>query len=126
MIHGIGVDMVDIRRVARGLERYGPRFARRILSDSEYRLYDTNPRQASFLAKRFAAKEALVKALGTGFREGVSLKNISVANDDLGKPLLLYSDSLQALFRQHGITHSHLSLADEQNYALAYVVLEAD
>jgi holo-[acyl-carrier protein] synthase len=125
VIHGIGVDMVDIRRVARGLERYGPRFARRILSESEYRLYHGNPRQASFLAKRFAAKEALVKALGTGFRDGVSLRNITVENDDLGKPLLLYSEPLQAEFHRHGITHSHLSLADEQDYALAYVVLEA-
>jgi len=125
MIHGIGTDLVDIRRVAAGLDRFGTRFARRILSDLEFSLYDGNPRRASFLAKRFAAKEALVKALGTGFRKEISLKGISVENNELGKPVLTYSDTLQAVLRDHGITRSHLSLADERDYALAYVVLEA-
>lgn len=125
MIHGIGIDLVEIRRISESLERFGSRFARRILSDDEYRQYDGNPRQASFLAKRFAAKEAVVKALGTGFRNEVSLKGVSIDNNELGRPFIRYSDPMQSVLQHHGITRSHLSIADERDYALAYVVLEA-
>ncbi len=125
MIHGIGVDLVEIRRVAASLERFGDRFARRILSEAEYGRYGSSSRQADFLAKRFAAKEALVKALGTGFRDDVSLRSVSVENNDLGRPFLAFSVPLQSVLQHHGITRSHLSIADEREYALAYVVLEA-
>lgn len=125
MIHGIGVDLVEIHRISESLERFGPRFAKRILNDSEFDFYNMSPRRANFLAKRFAAKEALVKALGTGFRDEVSLKDISIQNNELGRPFLKYSAPMQSVLQRHGITRSHLSIADERDYALAYVVLEA-
>ena len=126
MIHGIGVDMVEIRRIEEGIARFGPRLARRILTDAELQIYAHNARQARFLAKRFAAKEATVKALGTGFRENVSMREIGVDNDHLGKPVLRYSSSLLQQLQQCGVVRSHISITDEVDYALAYVLLEAD
>ena len=126
MIHGIGVDMVEIRRIEEGIARFGARLARRILTDAELQIYDHNARPALFLAKRFAAKEATVKALGTGFRENVSMREIGVDNDHLGKPVLRYSSSLLQQLQQCGVVRSHISITDEGDYALAYVLLEAD
>ena len=126
MIHGIGVDMVEIRRIVEGLDRFGPKLARRILTDTELRLYEDHPRQAGFLAKRFAAKEALVKALGTGFRDEVRLKNIGIENDELGKPVLTFSGPMPTVLQRRGILRTHLSITDERDYALAYVVLETN
>lgn len=126
MIHGIGVDMVEIRRMEAGMARFGDRLARRILTDAELAVYRDSRRQAGYLAKRFAAKEALVKALGTGFRGEVGLREIGVDNDGLGKPRLRYSASLQRQLREYGISRSHLSITDEGGFALAWVVLETD
>jgi holo-[acyl-carrier protein] synthase len=124
VIFGIGTDIVSIARIADNLARYGERFAARILSDAELDLYRSSPRQAHFLAKRFAAKEAAAKALGTGIRDGLSLRDIRVENDPLGKPLLAFSPTGEEKLRQRGIQASHLSLADEEGYAIAFVTLE--
>lgn len=126
MIHGIGVDMVEIRRIEDGIARFGERLARRILTDAELAVYQASSRPAIYLAKRFAAKEALVKALGTGFREEVALREIGIDNDELGKPHLRYSNVLQQRLQQHGISRSHLSITDEGGFALAYVLLESN
>jgi len=124
MIYGIGTDIVKVSRMAANVEKYGIRFAKRILSDSEYQTYLEKVKPEIFLAKRFAAKEAAVKALGTGFREGISLKHIFVENDALGKPSLKFVEAAEAAIKEKKITHSHLSISDEQEYAIAYVVLE--
>lgn len=124
MIFGIGIDMVEIERIEDGLTRFGSRFAQRILSDAEYREYDRHPRPVQFLARRFAAKEALVKAAGTGFRHGLLLREISVQHDALGKPELQFSARARSLLDQIGVSNSHLSISDERHYALAYVLLE--
>ena len=123
MIFGIGTDIVSVDRIAAGLNRYGDRFARRILADDEYQAYRHSARQASFLAKRFAAKEAVAKALGTGFRQGLSLRQISVGHNELGRPELRYSGHAAEFCRRHGIASSHISLADERDYAVAFVTL---
>ncbi|MGH8583173.1 MAG: holo-ACP synthase [Gammaproteobacteria bacterium] len=125
MIFGIGVDLVHIPRVERGLERYGERYSRRILSAREYGdlgLQTTRP--ARFVASRFAAKEAFAKALGTGFRDGLWLRDISVTHDKLGKPWIETQGRASALLRERGIGATHLSLSDEFDYALAFVTLE--
>ncbi|MEJ2762021.1 MAG: holo-ACP synthase [Gammaproteobacteria bacterium] len=126
MIHGIGVDMVEIRRIEEGIARHGARFAGRILNEAELLLYHGTSMPARYLAKRFAAKEAMVKALGTGFRGIAHLREIGVDNDDMGKPILRYSPSLQQRLQEYGISRSHISITDEGGYALAYVLLEAD
>jgi len=124
VIYGIGTDIVAVPRLQTNLDRYGERFAARILAESEMAAFRQVKSQAHFLAKRFAAKEALVKALGTGFRDGLSLRDIAVANDALGKPMLVLSDKLLDRLHSRGVTQQHLSLTDEREYALAFVILE--
>lgn len=126
MIHGIGVDIVEIARMNANLVRFGDRFAERILTVGEMIEYVTQARaqRGRFLAKRFAAKEAAAKALGTGFRDGLGLRDIGVGHDALGRPLLEYSGRASELCAGAGIRASHLSIADETTYAIAYVTLE--
>lgn len=123
MIFGIGTDIVRIERMQNALDRYGDKFAERILSGEELKDYHKTEQGARFLAKRFAAKEATAKAMGTGFRDGLSLKHIFVGHDDLGKPVLNYLQKASDFICENKITESHISLADEQEYAVAFVTL---
>lgn len=123
MIYGIGTDIVRVARMSANVSRYGERFARKILADEEMQAYHVAVDQGRFLAKRFAAKEAVVKAMGTGFRDGISMHHIAVRHDELGKPLLHCSGRMQDLMGQYGVTEGHLSLSDEQEYAIAFAVL---
>lgn len=124
MIFGIGTDIVRVSRVRADLDRFGEKFARRILTDSELAEFQQNKKQAHFLARRFAAKEAAVKAMGTGFSNGVHLRQIGVAHDALGKPQLVFVARALDFLQQHGITVAHVSLADEEDHAVAFVALE--
>lgn len=123
MIYGIGTDIVAVARMARALQRHGARFARRILTMAELTDFQTAVHPHRFLAKRFAAKEATVKAIGTGFSHGLSLHDISVVHDMAGKPMLHFSDHALDLLEARGIGEHFLSLADEHDYAIAYVTL---
>lgn len=123
MIVGIGTDLVHIPRMQALIDKHGDKFALRILSDGEFAEFQRCNNQAAFLAKRFAAKEATAKALGTGFRDGLSLRHISVSNNKMGKPELMFSQRGQLLIEQQNIGRSLLSLTDERDYALAYVTL---
>ncbi len=126
MIYGIGTDIVRVSRIERDLERFGDRFAEHILSESELEEFHQNGKRAHFLARRFAAKEAAAKALGTGFGNGLRLRQISVTHDARGKPELRFSGKALEFVRASGITMAHISLADEQDHALAFVAVEAD
>lgn len=123
MIFGIGVDIVSVPRLGRALERFGERFASRILADAEIEEFRRCGRPAGFLAKRFAAKEAAAKALGTGFRDGLSLRHIAVVHDALGRPGLRFSGRAAELAEGLGVGEAHLSLADETESAIAFVTL---
>ena len=123
MIFGIGTDIVSVDRMQRNIERYGRRFSERILGEAEQADYDASRKRAHFLAKRFAAKEAAVKAMGTGFRDGIVLRDICVRHDPLGKPDLCFAGSAEQFLREHDIGAVHLSLADEDRYAIAFVTL---
>lgn len=123
MIHGIGTDIVAIARIEEGLQRHGDRFAERILADSEIEGFRAAVRPASYLAKRFAAKEAMAKAMGTGFRDGLSLRHIAVGHDAKGRPLIELNGRAEELCRELGIGACHLSLSDERDYAVAFVTL---
>jgi len=125
VIYGVGIDIVRVERMAANLQRFGQRFARRILTENEQQDFAGSPRPAHFLAKRFAAKEAAAKALGLGISQGLSFRQIGVGHDQRGKPRLEYSGRAAAFCREQGIGPSHLSLADEQDYAIAFVTLEA-
>jgi holo-[acyl-carrier protein] synthase len=124
MIFGIGTDIVEVSRIEDSLERFGEAFAQRILSEREWQAFELSQTKARFLAKRFAAKEAFAKALGTGLRGPATFQNIGVTHDDLGKPVLDLAPILQALLDHRGIRFQHLSISDEKALALAFVVLE--
>jgi holo-[acyl-carrier protein] synthase len=124
LICGIGTDVVEAARIERMLERFGERFAHRILTPLERARFDRSRRPAAYLALRFAAKEAFSKAVGTGFRTPVLLSRVSVVQDALGKPSFAFDPSLAALLEGRGITGHHLSLSDEAGLAFAVVVLE--
>ena len=124
MIFGIGTDIVEVSRIEDSLARFGDAFAERILTAAEYDEYLASKTRARFLAKRFAAKEAFAKALGTGIRGPAAFENIGVGHDDLGKPILVLAQELQRLLDAKGIVHKHLSISDEKALAAAFVVLE--
>ncbi len=124
MIYGIGVDVLEPGRVARLLEQYGERFARRVITPDEWPYYERSRRPAMFIANRFAAKEAFSKAMGTGFRFPVTLGQISIIQNRLGKPELHYRDALQRLIDAEGIAGGYVTISDEQSVICAVVVLE--
>ncbi|WP_163559824.1 holo-ACP synthase [Halomonas sp. NO4] len=124
MIIGIGTDIARVARFQAGMVRHGPRFARRLLSEAEFDRFNGHSQPASYLAKRFAAKEAFVKALGTGLRRGMRWSEIAVVNDALGRPSLVLSGKAHEVAKAAGVKALHLSLSDEAELALAMVVLE--
>lgn len=124
MIHGIGTDIVEVARIEASIAQFGDDFAKRILAESEIESYQNSQIKARFLAKRFAAKEAFSKALGTGLRAPCTFQNIAVGHDDLGKPILILAAELQVFMQSKNITQTHISISDEKNLAAAFVVLE--
>lgn len=125
MIYGIGIDVVEPHRIARLIDKYGERFARRVLTAQEWPGYQKTARPVLFIANRFAAKEAFSKAMGTGFRYPVTLQCISVVQNRLGKPSLEFHPNLATLVQSEGIVGHHLTISDEKSLACACVVLEA-
>jgi holo-[acyl-carrier protein] synthase len=126
-IFGIGADIVYVPRVEKVWQEYGDHFAKKILSANEFTQFKAVPPlfPAKFLAKRFAVKEAVVKALGTGFRGGVRLPDIEVIHDDLGKPSLKFLGKVQNVLQQYQILDTQLTTSDEKEYVVAFVVMVA-
>lgn len=124
MIFGIGTDIVEVTRIEESIRQFGDDFARRILAESEFESYRESHIKARFLAKRFAAKEAFSKALGTGLRAPATFQNIAVSHDVLGKPVLVLAPELLAYMQAKQITQTHISISDEKNLAAAFVALE--
>ena len=131
MIIGTGSDLIDIRRIEKTLERFGERFITRCFSPEEIKKAERRRAAGTHIAtyaKRFAAKEACSKALGTGFNMGVYMRDIAVTNDAAGKPFLRLTNGalarLQALTPQGTTAYIHLTLTDEPPLAEAYVIIE--
>jgi holo-[acyl-carrier protein] synthase len=124
MIKGIGIDLVDVERVERLLATYGERFAQRVLAPVEREPYAASARRNWFLASRFAAKEAVSKALGTGLRYPVTLHGISVVTDAVGRPELRFHGPLPQYLKSAQVGAAHLSITHEKGFACAVVVLE--
>lgn len=125
MIYGVGTDIVSVARMASSLERHGEKFARRILTDHEFEGFSNTAKPAHYLARRFAAKEAIAKAMGTGFSNGLSLRHVGVTHDARGKPMIEFFDRAVELCDEFGIGESYISLADEEDHAVAFVTLLA-
>lgn len=123
MIHGIGTDIVAIARMTRLWDKYAEALAARLLADDERAALQHHADPARFLAKRFAAKEAAAKALGTGFRGGLILRHFVVLNDALGKPVLRLEGRAAELAANFGVRATHLTISDEADYAVAFVVM---
>ena len=126
MIYGVGTDVVEIERIEKALARFGQRFAKRILCESELRRFASHRKPAAYLAKRFAAKEAFTKALGTGIHAPANWHGVWVKNLPSGKPQLEFSEELKKLLEQRQILRSHVSLTDERGLAAATVILECE
>lgn len=123
MVIGIGTDIVQIDRIAKVLERQGDKFAQRVLTLTEQQEFARLDNSVAFLAKRFAAKEAVAKALGTGIGYGVSFQDINVIKDNKGAPAISLSGGAESVMRGRGASQVLLSLADEVQYAIAYAIL---
>lgn len=126
MIYGVGTDLIEIQRIDKALKRFGERFARRILCEPEFRRFRAHRQPAAYLAKRFAAKEAFTKALGTGIHAPANWHGVWVVNLRSGKPMFEFSAELKELLRQKRILNSHLSLSDEREIVAATVILECE
>ena len=124
MIYGIGTDIIAVKRIEAVLARFGERFARRILAADEWADFAACGQRARFLAKRFAAKEAFAKALGTGMRHPVSWQNISITHDDLGRPGFRLAPELEEGLARRQVHGRHLSISDEQEMVVAFSILE--
>ena len=123
MIYGIGTDIVAVSRLRGMWERHGERVLDKLLAPQEMDDFAKAADKGRFLAKRFAAKEAFSKALGTGVRPPATLTAIAVSHDDLGKPILDFCGQLEKMLKNKNLK-AHLSISDEAEYAFAHVILE--
>ena len=125
MIYGIGTDIVSIERVQTIINKNRDGFINRVLTEHERALFTNKADSAAFCAKRFAAKEAFSKALGTGIGRVVSFQDLTVRSNENGKPYFMPSEKLRLYLKDKDIQQGHLSISDESQNALAFVVLEA-
>jgi len=125
LIFGIGVDVLEAKRIARVHARFGERFVERLLMPAEAAQLALTQRPNRFLAMRFAAKEAIVKAMGTGFAQGVWIRDVGVVQNKWGKPEVVYSARGDKVRRRLGVGQGHVTLTDEAGLIVAVAVLEA-
>ncbi|MGH8177107.1 MAG: holo-ACP synthase [Steroidobacter sp.] len=123
MIFGIGTDIVRLERIEHIYDRYGERFVDRLLLPAEAQAFREYARPARFLAMRFAAKEAIVKAMGTGFAHGMWIRDCGVVPNSWGRPGIIWSDRGRAMCEKLGIGEGHITLTDEAGLIVAVAVL---
>ena len=125
MIVGIGVDIAETARVRKLVAKFGERFARRILTDDELAEFERRRRPEAYLASRFAAKEAVAKALGTGIGGRFGFHSVQIDHDRLGRPVVSFLEGAAELVDELKIGNALISLSDERHYVVAMVVLES-
>ena len=124
MIVGIGTDIVSIARISKTFDRHGDAFAKQLLSTAELAEFAAVTAPGPWLAKRWAAKEAFGKAAGTGILAPLTLSGIGIGHDTLGRPVFELAPGVQAYLQKIGVTRTHLSISDEREHAIAFVVFE--
>ena len=125
MIFGIGVDVLEAARVKKVFDRFGEHFIDRLLLPQEREQLGKTRRKERFLAMRFAAKEAIVKAMGTGFAHGMWIRDVGVVQNAWGRPDVVYSERGEKMRRKLGIGNGYITLTDEGGLIVAVAVLEA-
>jgi len=123
MIYGIGVDVLEMKRITGTLERFGQRFIDHLLMPQELEQLTRTKRPARFIAMRFAAKEAIVKAMGTGFAHGVWIRDVGVVQNAWGKPEVVFSERGEKVRQGLGVGDGHVTLTDEAGLVVAVAVL---
>jgi holo-[acyl-carrier protein] synthase len=123
MIFGIGTDVLELKRIERVYRRYGDHFAQRLLLDEEHALFRKTKNKIRFLGMRFAAKEAVAKALGTGFSNGIWVRDIGTVPNELGQPQVVYSPRGRDVCERLGVGEGFLTLTDEAGLIVAVAVL---
>ena len=123
MIFGIGVDVLEVKRIGETLERFGTHFIERLLMPAEQAQLAKTQRRERFIAMRFAAKEAIVKAMGTGFSHGVWIRAVGVVQNAWGKPEVVFSERGDRVRRELGVGEGHVTLTDEAGLVVAVAVL---
>jgi holo-[acyl-carrier protein] synthase len=123
MIFGIGIDVLEARRMHASYARFGAHLLDRLLLPQERRQFERTRRPERFLAMRFAAKEAIVKAMGTGFAHGVWIRDVGVVQNEWGKPEVIYSARGERVRRRLGVGEGHVTLTDEAGLIVAVAVL---
>jgi holo-[acyl-carrier protein] synthase len=123
MIFGIGTDILQIERIQKVFDRHGERFVTHLLMPEEQIAYRTKSRGVRFLAMRFAAKEAIVKAMGTGFAHGMWLRDVGVVQNAWGRPEIVWSERGRDMCKKLGIGDSHITLTDEAGLVVAVAIL---
>lgn len=124
MILGLGIDIVEIQRIEKALQRHGDHFAERILTASEMAHWNDRNKRPSFLAKRWAVKEAVVKALGCGIGKEAAFHDMEISNDDAGRPLVTLSGSALNTYNRLGGKQLLISISDEKHYAVAQAIID--
>jgi holo-[acyl-carrier protein] synthase len=122
VIFGVGTDIVEISRIQKTYDRFGERFIERLLMPEERASFQGSKRPVRFLAMRFAGKEATVKAMGTGFRHGVWIRDVGIINNAWGRPLVIFSERAKRVCRDLGIGEAHVSLTDDAGLVVAFAV----
>jgi holo-[acyl-carrier protein] synthase len=123
MVFGVGTDVVQLARVESTWRRFGEHFANRLLLDAERVLFQSTKRPVRFLAMRFAIKEAIVKAMGTGFANGMWIRDVGMLPNPLGQPQIIYSDRGRSMCAKLGVGDGHVSVTDEAGLVVAMAVL---
>ena len=124
MIFGVGTDIVELSRIQQTYDRFGQHFIDRLLMDEERPLFERSKWPVRFLAMRFAAKEATVKAMGTGFAHGMWIRDVGIVNNPWGRPLIVWSERGRKVCDNLGIGEGHVSLTDDAGLIVAFAVLE--
>jgi len=124
MIFGIGTDIVQLSRIQETYNRFGDHFVERLLMDEEREFFERNKWPVRFLAMRFAAKEATVKAMGTGFAHGMWIRDVGIINNDRGRPEVIWSARGQGVCERLGIGAGHVSLSDDAGLIVAFAIVE--
>lgn len=123
MIYGVGTDLVELSRVQETYDRFGAHFVKRLLMDEERELFEKNKHPVRFLAMRFAAKEATVKAMGTGFAHGMWIRDVGIVASPWGRPEIIWSERGQKVCADLGIGEGHVSLTDDAGLIMAFAVV---